>query len=37
MEAYVEISFSTEDVADFLIDMEMFFIEILDHGGILFS
>jgi hypothetical protein len=35
--AYIEIALATEDVADFLVDVEMFLVEILDHGGVLFS
>jgi hypothetical protein len=33
---YIEIAFSTEDIADFFVDVEVFFVERFNHRGILF-
>jgi len=37
VDSYIEVSFSTEDIADFFIGVEMFFVEVLDHGRILIA
>jgi hypothetical protein len=34
---YIKVSFSAENIANFLIGMEMFLVEIFDHCGVLFS
>jgi len=36
-DSYIEVPFSTEDIADFFIGVEMFFVEVLDHGRILIA
>jgi hypothetical protein len=37
VDEYIKVAFSSENVADFFIDVEMFFVEVFDHGGVLLA